>query len=135
MKKIYIILAVVLVAVGGYGTYAYMSKQWPFTEKAADVSTTSEPGAIEITKATADENSVSILVKKNLKEDGYCVLEFSSKQALLKIDDSKNKEDPDFVACQGWTLGRGSLPKGTYTAKVILHVGDKTYDTSKQVEL
>lgn len=129
-----IVIAAVLL-IGGYLGYTYISKSGIFANKTASTETQKKsPDPIVIKNIEQKDDTLSVNLTKNSKEDGYCILTLQSQRSLLTIDDSKDK-DSKVKQCTGWVIGAKDLLKGDYTAMVKFVAPSKDYSTSKTFEL
>jgi len=145
---IFTVVAIVVLAVAGYGVFAYSKDMWPFGAKSttndSKPPTTSNSTApkptVKISKLEQKNDVLTVSVKvSDTDEKGHCVLMVMGKRTGLKIDDSetkkKLKDDVPFTDCVGWSVGIKDFPAGKYTVEVQFVGSESNASTKKEITL
>jgi hypothetical protein len=130
-----IVIAVLLVS--GYLGYTFVTQSGLFSKNEQSSSSQNQTNVLDpivIKSISQKDDTLSIELTKNSKEDGYCVLTLQSQRSQLIIDDSKNQNDK-LVDCTGWSIGAKDFIKGNYTATVKFVTPKNGYTTAKDFEL
>jgi len=145
---IFTVVAIVVLAIAGYGVFAYSKDMWPFMAQSitsdGKTPTTTDSNApkptVKISKLEQNKDVLTVNVKVSDTDDkGHCVLMVMGKRTGLKIDDSETKknlkDDVPFTDCVGWSVGIKDFPAGKYTVEVQFVGSQSNVSTKKEITL